>query len=67
MMQMNPPGAVSLLPALEGIPDLSPQVITWASAAITNPAAFATNMSQAMAALQAQQMSILNVPSIFGN
>jgi hypothetical protein len=67
MMQMNPAGASSMLVALEGVPNVSPQVITWASAAITNPASFAGNIAQAMAALQAQQMSILNVPSIFGN
>jgi hypothetical protein len=67
MMQMNPVGAVSMLAALESIPNLSPQVITWASAAITNPASFAGNIAQAMAALQAQQVSILNVGSIFGN
>jgi hypothetical protein len=67
MMQMNPAGAVSLLPALEGISNLAPQVITWASAAVSNPVTAAGNYAQAIAALQAQPVSILNVPSIFGH
>ena len=51
-MQQNPAIAPSLLPSLSMIPNLPPQVMTWVTAAISTPANFAQNMSQAVAELQ---------------
>jgi hypothetical protein len=51
-MNANPAIAAALLPSLSTIPNLPPQVMTWVTAAITEPPAFQSNMAQAMAALQ---------------
>jgi hypothetical protein len=63
MMQQNPAAAPSLLAAIEGIPNLPPEVTTWLSAALSNPAMFLNDMAMAQAALQ---RSMTNV-GVLGN
>lgn len=48
----TPAMAAALVGSLAAIPNLPPQVMTWVSQAIANPAMFQTNMAQAMAAVQ---------------
>jgi hypothetical protein len=52
-MRANPALAPSLLPSLTSIPNLPAQVMTWVSNAITNPATFQDDMTQAQVAVQA--------------
>lgn len=52
-MQANPALAPSLLPSLSTVQNLPPQVMTWVTSALSNPANFQSDMSQAVAALQA--------------
>jgi hypothetical protein len=62
-MQMNPSIAPMLLPSLSSIPNMPPEVTTWVTAAITNPAEFQQNMTQAKAALQVKAVA----PGLLGN
>jgi hypothetical protein len=51
-MQANPALAPALLPSLSTIPNLPPQVMTWVTGALSNPANFQSDISQAVVALQ---------------
>jgi hypothetical protein len=52
-MQANPALAPALLPSLSTVQNLPPQVMSWVTAALSDPANFKSNMAQATAALQA--------------
>ena len=51
-MAANPGGAGAFIGALATIPNLPPQVMTYVSAGIANPATFSENIANAEAALQ---------------
>lgn len=63
-MRSSPASAPMLLTSLAVIPNIPAQVMTWATAAASNPAApdFSSNINQAIAALQSQTTS----PNILG-
>ena len=62
-MQGNPAIAPALMGSLTNIPNMPPQVLTWVSLAVAQPAAFAQNMVEAVAALQNAAVA----PGLLGN
>lgn len=67
-MATNPATATAYLPLLGGLPNLPPQVMTWASAAVAGigTPAFASNIANAEAALQQQMASENALQQAFG-
>jgi hypothetical protein len=58
----NPTMAAALVGSLASIPNLPPEVMTWVSAAMANPANFMTEMATASAAVQRAMTS----PGVLG-
>jgi hypothetical protein len=53
LASMNSPAmAAALVGSLSGVPNLPPEVLTWVSQAIQNPANFGVSIANATAALQ---------------
>lgn len=62
-MQANPTIAPMLLPSLSTVQNLPPEVMMWVTAALSNPAEYQQNMTQAKAALMAKATA----PGVLGN
>ena len=56
-MRSNPAIAPAMLPSLSVIPNLPAQVMTWVTNALSNPANFQEDMTQAETALQQAAVS----------